>query len=405
MVRPASRTSVFSPFSVSSFAAQPPVMPEPTIIASYVLVAMQIPLCLLLRGQRHTAMMGARNDLQVQFLREGNFRSVVAVNSDAFKDVEKLASQLFIALLRNGVAVTHPANALCGNGFVHGTEQSYLLRGRSVHEILSEEFVALFVHSGETIEKILARFVVGPVGKNDVDEFINSCTLGAGRVGRGNDLIDHGNDGVILMRVESAQGVSGRRVRSLEKSKEIRGQGGQNAASHQQFQRFTPLHRSSSDWLRTQIIFVLGRRTWGRQSMLFTQKLFAHIFQNISGALDSDFSRENGIFIFNTENAFETDVHVGLDDRLPETGTVAIANSAESLRGQVKFVGFKSKVQHAILIDVPGKENGVLHVRVEKGALFPQKVDDFDRIAALPEEMAQIAICTDLLADGFAKFH
>src|SRR5882762_5524952 len=199
-------------------------------------------------------MMGARNDLQVQFLREANFGSVVAVNSEAFKDVEKFASQLFIALLRNGVAVTHPANALRGNGFVHGTEQSDLLRGRSVHEIFSEEFVALCVHAGETIEKILTLFVVGPVGKNDVDEFINSRTLGAGRVGRGNDLIDHGNDGVILMRVESARGVSGGRVCSLEKSKKIRGQGGQNATSHQQFQRFTPLHGSSSDRFRARTL-------------------------------------------------------------------------------------------------------------------------------------------------------
>src|SRR4051812_37048716 len=34
-LRPRSRTSVFSPFSQSSFAAQPPEIPEPTTIASY----------------------------------------------------------------------------------------------------------------------------------------------------------------------------------------------------------------------------------------------------------------------------------------------------------------------------------------------------------------------------------
>src|SRR3989441_9079882 len=142
-----------------------------------------------------------------------------------------------------------------------------------------------------------------------------------------------------------------------------------------------------------------------RQPWSFTQKLFAHVFQNVSGALDPDFSRENGILIFNTENAFEADVHVSLDDRLPKTGAVAIADGAESLRGQVKFVGFKRKVQHSILIDVLWKENGVLHVRVEKSALFTEKVDDFDRIAALPEEMAQIAVRANFFADGLAECH
>jgi hypothetical protein len=47
------------------------------------------------------------------------------------------------------------------------------------------------------------------------------------------------------MRVERAQRVSGCGVRALEKSKKIRGQGGQNTASHKQPQRFTPLHNSS----------------------------------------------------------------------------------------------------------------------------------------------------------------
>src|SRR5947207_749231 len=70
-----------------------------------------------------------------------------------------------------------------------------------------------------------------------------------------------------------------------------------------------------------------------------------------------------------------------------------------------KFVGFKRKVQHSILIDVLWKENGVLHVRVEKSALFTEKVDDFDRIAALPEEMAQITVRANFFADGLAEFH
>src|SRR5215831_20522789 len=39
--RPASRTIVRSPFSVSSLAAQPPEIPDPTTIASYVVARMR----------------------------------------------------------------------------------------------------------------------------------------------------------------------------------------------------------------------------------------------------------------------------------------------------------------------------------------------------------------------------
>src|SRR2546422_2752219 len=125
-----------------------------------------------------------------------------------------------------------------------------------------------------------------------------------------------------------------------------------------------------------------------QQSELFTQKFFAHVFQNISGALDTDFSRENRVLILDAQNSLEAHVHVGLDDGLPEAGAVTVPASAKSLRGQAQFAGFEREVQHSILIDVLGKENGVFHVRMKKGTLFPQKVDDFDRIATLPEEMA-----------------
>src|SRR5260370_5169941 len=142
-----------------------------------------------------------------------------------------------------------------------------------------------------------------------------------------------------------------------------------------------------------------------RQSELFTQNFFAHIFQNISGALYSGFSRENGILIFNAENAFETDVHVSLDDRLPKAGAVTIADSSKSLRGQIKFAGSEGKIQNSIFIDVLGQENGVLHVRVENRALLPQKVDNFDRVASLPEKVAQVAIRANLFSDSFAELH
>ena len=77
--------------------------------------------------------------------------------------------------------------------------------------------------------------------------------------------------------------------------------------------------------------------------MLFAQKFLAHIFQNVSGAFDPNFSSENGVFVLDAENAFETNVHVGFDDRLPKTGAVAVADRAKSLRSQVQFVGFEAK--------------------------------------------------------------
>src|SRR6266436_8777976 len=108
--------------------------------------------------------------------------------------------------------------------------------------------------------------------------------------------------------------------------------------------------------------------TNSRLRTLFSQEFPADILQDVSRAFDAHFSGQNRVFIFDTENAFESDVHVSLDDGLPEAGAVAIAYGAESLRSQIKFAGFECKVQHPIFIDVLGKENGVLHVRVEKGA-------------------------------------
>src|SRR5260370_8566423 len=161
-------------------------------------------------------MVGARNNFQFQFLCEADLGGVVAVERDAFKDSKEIASKLPVPVLRNGISVTPPPSALCGDGFVHGAEKSELLRRRSANEIPSEKFVALFVDAGETIEKILALIVDGPFRKNDVDKFIDARSLGAGRVRFRNDLINHGDDRVILMSVQRAQRVSRASVRSMQ---------------------------------------------------------------------------------------------------------------------------------------------------------------------------------------------
>src|SRR6266850_2173916 len=69
--------------------------------------------------------------------------------------------------------------------------------------------------------------------------------------------------------------------------------------------------------------------TNSRLRILFTQKFPADIFQDVSRALDAHFSGQNRVFIFDAENAFKSYVHVSLDDRLPEAGTVAVAHGAE----------------------------------------------------------------------------
>src|SRR6267142_1458203 len=136
--------------------------------------------------------------------------------------------------------------------------------------------------------------------------------------------------------------------------------------------------------------------TNSRLRTLFSQKFPADILQDVSRAFDAHFSGQNRVFIFDAENTFESDVHVSLDDGLPEAGAVAIAHGAE---------GFEGGVQDAILVYVFGIESGVLHVRVKEGALLAEEVDDFDGIAALPEKMAQIAVRADFFADGFAELH
>ena len=42
---------------------------------------------------------------------------------------------------------------------------------------------------------------------------------------------------------------------------------------------------------------------------------------------------------------------------------------------------------------------------VKESALFAKEVNHFDWIAALPEEVAEVAVRADFFADGFAEFH
>src|SRR5215475_3058529 len=138
MVRPASRTRTLRPFSVSSLAAQPPVIPDPTMIASYVFAGMSSPLGLLL-GQRRATVICTRHDFQAELLRESDFGRVVTVDSDAFEDVPERPLQLMVALRGNCVSVTHRTRSLVlrHRGIVDRAEEGRLLFRRCIDEVFA----------------------------------------------------------------------------------------------------------------------------------------------------------------------------------------------------------------------------------------------------------------------------
>src|SRR5687767_13670559 len=95
MSRPASRTSVRSPRSLSSFAAHPPVIPEPTTMASYsfalgtqpssALFPMPAPLA---PRNRRVAVIPSGHHVRTQLLRDANARGVVAPHREEFEGRE-----------------------------------------------------------------------------------------------------------------------------------------------------------------------------------------------------------------------------------------------------------------------------------------------------------------------------
>src|SRR5580693_3485528 len=163
MLRPASSTSVFRPFSVSSFAAHPPVIPEPITIASYVLLlaAMRVSLCLLLCRHRHAAMLSAGNNFQFELARKTNFRRVVSVQRDALEHYEKISSQLRVAL-RHRIPVARRTPRTHAHGLIHRAHQRQLLQRRSIDEILPIKLIALLVDTCQPVQKMIAVLVCSP---------------------------------------------------------------------------------------------------------------------------------------------------------------------------------------------------------------------------------------------------
>ena len=108
------------------------------------------------------------------FLREADFGSVVAVNGHALEDIPEISLQLFVAIFWNGVAVARTRRSVCGHGLVvDSAEQRGLLVYGRVIEAFAEQLRALLVDAGQAVEKRLALFVVGPIGQDDIDEFVD----------------------------------------------------------------------------------------------------------------------------------------------------------------------------------------------------------------------------------------
>src|SRR5260370_895200 len=143
MGRPASRMSVFRPFSVSSFAAQPPVIPEPMMTASYLGVGIFSPKKSGFPESGayiRATMLRARNNLQFEFLRETNFRSVVTVDGNAFEDLPEFAFHLLVGRLHM-VSMMSAGDAARECGVVDGAQLCELLFGRSIDKILAEKLL------------------------------------------------------------------------------------------------------------------------------------------------------------------------------------------------------------------------------------------------------------------------
>src|SRR6267154_368116 len=230
MGRPASRMSVFRPFSASSFAAHPPVIPEPIMTASYLGVAIFSPTKLGFPESGsyiRATMLRARNNLQFEFLRETNFRSVVTVDGNALEDLPEFAFHLLVGLLHM-VSMMSVSSAAGECGIVNGAQLCELLFGSSIDKILPEKLLALFINFRKTFEEMSALLRSSPFGEDHVDKFVDPRAFGAGRVGRGNNLFGHSYDGVILVRCERAQGVPRRRLRLAKQREQLRREYGEH---------------------------------------------------------------------------------------------------------------------------------------------------------------------------------
>src|SRR5579885_1630642 len=179
----------------------------------------------------------ARNNLKLELVGEADFGGVVAVQGHALENLPEAA----LHLPAPGFVAAAARNAVAAERFViEGPQQGNLLRLRRLDKILAKQGVALLIDASKGIQEVLAFVLVGPLGKDYVDEFVHARGFGAGRIGDGNDEIDHRENGFVLVRAKATKLVSGMGLRRAQVRKNLRREPRQDGAGRQHAEEFTP---------------------------------------------------------------------------------------------------------------------------------------------------------------------
>src|SRR5450631_842359 len=90
---------------------------------------------------------------------------------------------------------------------------------------------------------------------------------------------------------------------------------------------------------------VQAPKNWRRRT-LNSQQFIADILQNVKSSFHADFPGENGVFVFDAENALIAHIHVGLQDVFPGAGAMAVADGSESFRGGGQVLNLGGEIQN-----------------------------------------------------------
>jgi len=112
------------------------------------------------------------------------------------------------------------------------------------------------------------------------------------------------------------------------------------------------------------------------------QQFGANVFEHKGCALDPNRARQYRVLAFDAHDALEADVHVGFHDILPELRAMTVPNRAEDDRTLHELGRVGGEIEDAGPGGIVLEDHRILHVGVVDGALFAEKVDDLDRVAA-----------------------
>src|SRR5260370_7151284 len=93
---------------------------------------------------------------------------------------------------------------------VNGAQLRELLLRRRIGKLLAKESFALLIYILESRDEMRALIRGGPLSEDHVDEFIYAGALGAGRVGRRNNLFGHSDNRALQLPRPLPQPQTGR---------------------------------------------------------------------------------------------------------------------------------------------------------------------------------------------------